>query len=161
MDPSRQTGIFDFARRPVRERYWPRSPAGQAFLSAVPWVNLVLVVLLVVELSRRILVLPGTLFELPEAPFNEGMRQGSVMLMMPVERAGGDETLVFFDDDRYASGDGEQMARLAARVRSVVGPEREVNLLIDRRVSHGEVMSMVHRLREAGIGRVNVVEKPR
>jgi len=135
-----------------------------ALLSAVPWVNGLILVALVAFVHDRMVVSPGVVFDLPRDTFREGTYAGLTALMIPVARdtAGGDETLIFFDDDRYSSQDAEQMGALTERVRSRVamGVRRELLLLADKRVPHGDVIRFVNAVREAGVQRVNVAEKP-
>lgn len=136
----------------------------QALLSMVPWVDCVIIVFLMLMVNRRIVISPGVVFDLPRAAFREGMYVGMTALMITVARdtPGGEETLIFFDDDRYATQDGEQMAVLTERVKSRValGARNELLLLADKRVPHGDVVRFVNAVREAGVQRVNVAEKP-
>ncbi len=136
----------------------------QALLSMVPWIDCVIIVFLMLMVNRRTVISPGVVFDLPRATFREGMYVGLTALMITVARdtPGGEETLIFFDDDRYETQDGEQMAVLTERVKSRValGARNELLLLADKRVPHGDVMRFVNAVREAGVQRVNVAEKP-
>lgn len=135
-----------------------------ALLSAVPWIDCVIIAVLVLALNGRMVISPGVVFDLPRATFREGTHLGLTAMMIPVARdtPGGDETLIFFDDDRYSTRDTEQMSMLAERVKSRVtmGARSELLLLADKRVPHGDVMRFVNAVREAGVQRVNVAEKP-
>ena len=51
-------------------------------------------------------------FELPRAPFREGLQRGLTLVMLRADRPQGEETLVFFDDVRYQIGVPEQDAQL-------------------------------------------------
>jgi biopolymer transport protein ExbD len=84
------------------------------------------------------------------------------MIVVPRDTSGNEETLIFFDDDRYVSQDEDQMAMLAERLRNrmALGRSRELLLLADKRVPHGDVMRFVNVAREAGMRQVNVAEKP-
>ena len=70
--------------------------------------------------------------------------------------------MIFFDDDRYVAQDADQMVLLSERVkgRVALSANRELLLLADKRVPHGDVMRFVNAMREAGVQRVNVAEKP-
>jgi biopolymer transport protein ExbD len=135
-----------------------------ALLSMVPWINAVIIVFLMLMANHRTVISPGVVFDLPRATFREGMYVGLTALMITVVRdtPGGEETLIFFDDDRYSTQDGEQMSVLTERVKSRValGARNELLLLADKRVPHGDVMRFVNAVREAGVQRVNVAEKP-
>ena len=136
----------------------------QALLASVPWVNLLVIVVLLLAVNQRMVVSPGVVFVLPRAALREGAHAGLTALMIAVARdaPGGDETLIFFDDDRYLTQDADQMALLSERVKSRVtlSASRDLLLLADKRVPHGDVMRFVNVLREAGVQRVNVAEKP-
>jgi biopolymer transport protein ExbD len=136
----------------------------QALLSSVPWIDCVIIAVLVLLLNRRMVISPGVVFDLPRATFREGMYVGLTALMITVARdtPGGEETLIFFDDDRYSAQEAEQMSVLTERVKSRValGARSELLLLADRRVPHGDVVRFVNAVREAGVQRVNVAEKP-
>ena len=136
----------------------------QALLASVPWFNAVVLVVLLLTVNRRMVVSPGVMFDLPRAPLREGNHAGLTALMISVARdtPGGDEALIFFDDDRFSAQDPDQMAMLSERVRNRValGARRELLLLADKRVRHGDVVLLVNAVREAGVQRVNVAEKP-
>jgi len=135
-----------------------------ALLSMVPWVNGVIIVFLMLMVNHRTVISPGVVFDLPRATFREGMYVGLTALMITVVRdtPGGEETLIFFDDDRYSTQDVEQMSVLTERVkrRVALGARNELLLLADKRVPHGDVVRFVNAVREAGVQRVNVAEKP-
>jgi biopolymer transport protein ExbD len=136
----------------------------QTLLAAVPWINALVVVVLLLAVNQRLVISPGVMFDLPRAPLREGMHAGLTALMISVARdtGGGEETLIFFDDDRFSAQDPEQMQMLSERVRNRValGARRELLLLADKRVRHGDVVLLVNAAREAGVQRVNVAEKP-
>jgi len=135
-----------------------------ALLSMVPWLNAIVLVVLLLAVNERLVVSPGVVFDLPQATLREGTRAGLTALMIAVERdaPGGDQTLIFFDDERYFTEDAEQMAVLGERLKNSValGVRRELLLLADKRVPHGDVMRFVNVAREAGVQRVNVAQKP-
>jgi hypothetical protein len=147
----------------LRERFRPRSRIAQAWLAAVPWINLMLLGGILWVVGDRLRVQPGVVFELPVAPFREGMNYGLTAVMLPVDRPSGQtETLVFFEDEPYSTGVPAQVRQLGEALRSRAAREtrRELLLLADRRVPHGEVMAAVELARAAGIQRINVAAKP-
>ena len=139
-------------------------PWARSLLASVPWLNAVILVVVLLAVHGRLAITPGVAFDLPRAPLREGTRVGLTALMIQVARdvPGGEETLIFFDDDRYASQDEEQMAMLSERLRNrmALGRSRELLLLADKRVPHGDVIRFVNVAREAGMRQVNVAEKP-
>lgn len=136
----------------------------RTLLAAIPWINALLLALLLYIAHGQLTVAPGVMFDLPSGPLSEGTRTELTALMLPISRdvAGDDETMVFFDDDRYIMTESTQIEllteRIGARVRQRA--ERTLLLLADRRVAHGEVLRFVRIAREAGVQRVNVAEKP-
>ncbi len=136
----------------------------RTLLAAVPWINALILVVLLLAVHGRMVIAPGMVFDLPRAPLREGSRPGLVALMISVARntPGGEETLIFFDDDRYSMGDDEQIVLLAERLKSRMAQNgaRELLLMADKRVPHGDVIFFVNVAREAGARRVNVAEKP-
>ena len=146
----------------LRMRFRPRNRIANTFLQVVPWINFVVVLALFFSLSGRLTLQPGLVFELPRAPFHEGMHYGLTVVMLRAQRPGGAETLVFFDDVRYQPGVPEQSEQLRAELALAARrPDgRQVLLLADRRVPHGDVMDLVNLVRAAGIRRVNVSAKP-
>jgi len=146
----------------LRTRFTRGGWGGRALFAAAPWVNLVLLVVLLLVVGERILVRPGVVFDLPSAPFHEGMRYGLTAVMIPVARTNGQETLVFFDDEPFNLGLAARQEQLALRIRTCVEkePRHEILLLADRRIPHGDVMIVVNLAREAGVSRVNVATKP-
>ena len=150
--------------RRLRDIYRFGGPWARAWLVSAPWINAGLIALLLLAVHQRMLVTPGVLFDLPAAPVREGVESSLAALMIPMlrEGVGGEETLVFFDDERYRMQDEEQRAALAAslRRRLSLGARRELLLLADKRIAHGDVMAFVHMAREAGAQRINVAGKP-
>ncbi len=136
----------------------------RTLLASAPWINALILVCLLLSVHGRLVIAPGMMFDLPRAPLREGGRSGLTALMISVVRdtPGGEETLVFFDDDRYNMGDEAQIALLAERlkVRMAQHDARELLLMADKRVPHGDVVFFVNVAREAGAQRVNVSEKP-
>ena len=146
----------------LRNRFNQGGWGGRALFAAAPWVTLVLLVGLLLVVGDRILLRPGVVFDLPRAPFREGMRYGLTAVMIPVARTNGQATLVFFDDEPFDLGVSARQEQLALRIRNRVAlePRREILLLTDRRIPHGDVMTVVNLAREAGVSRVNVSTKP-
>jgi biopolymer transport protein ExbD len=146
----------------LRSRFTRSGWGGRALFAAAPWVTVVLLVVMLLVVGDRILLRPGVSFDLPRAPFREGMRYGLTAVLIPVARTNGQETMVFFDEEPFDLGVAARQSQLAQRIRDRVAlePRREILLLADRRIPHGDVMTVVNLAREAGVGRVNVSTKP-
>ncbi len=146
----------------LRMRFRPRNRIANGFLQVVPWLNFVVVLALFFSLSGRLTLQPGVVFELPRAAFHEGIQQGLTLVMLRAQRAQGAETLIFFDDVRYQLSVPEQGEQLRAELaRAALRPDgRQLLLLADRRIPHGDVMDLVNLARAAGIRQVNASVKP-
>jgi hypothetical protein len=148
----------------LRMRFRPRSRIRQTFLLVVPWLNFGALILLYWTLGQRLTLNPGVVFELPRAPFREGLQPGATAVMLSVARPQGQgmETLVFFDDTRFQMSVTGQVTQLRAELarRALQPGGRQLLLLADRRVPHGDVMDLVNLARETGVQRVNVSVKP-
>ena len=140
-------------------------PWARPLLMAVPWINAILLVLLLILVHGKTAVTPGVLFDLPNAPLREGTHATLTAMMIPVTGEalpGAQEVMVFFDDDRILSRDKEQMEALSERLRqyTMQSQEQALLLLADKRVLHGAVMQFINLARDAGIKRVDVATKP-
>lgn len=135
-----------------------------AMIIAAPWLNVIILVGTLFAVHNRIAITPGVIFDLPQAPFSEGAAGGLTVLMFSVSRETqlGEETQVFFDDERYRIQNEEEATRLANRLGESIGTGRrqDILLLADKRVPHGDVMRFVYMARQAGARQINVAEKP-
>jgi len=164
MQENRQNFRWNEIIRAKRSIYRFGGVWAQAMLIAVPWLNAIILVIALFAVNQRIAITPGIVFELPTAPLHEGSHGGLTVLMFAVSREtqAGEETLVFFDDERYLIQDDDQSARLANRLSGSlsIGHQPDVLLLADKRVPHSDVMHFVNIARKAGAKRINVAEKP-
>jgi biopolymer transport protein ExbD len=137
----------------------------QSLFAATPWLTVILIIAALFLAHGRIAITPGVMFDLPTAPLTEGSQGGGVtVLLFSVSRdtLAGDETLVFFDDERYLIQDESQLTRLAQRLADTAVLERyqEMLLLADKSVPHGDVMQFITLARQSGVKRVTVAQKP-
>lgn len=148
--------------------YQPGGVLIHALSVSIPWITALFLFGLLIVFHRSVAVTPGVLFDLPQAPLRGGSQNAFTAMMIPVgseNRPGGQDTLLFFDDDRFLTSDLSQLEALAERLRQVVSLAQKEGdgtllLLADKRVSHGEVMRFVSLAREAGVRKVNVAIKP-
>ncbi|MBQ7188842.1 MAG: biopolymer transporter ExbD [Kiritimatiellae bacterium] len=134
-------------------------------LSFAPWLGVLLVAALLYVSHDRLSIAPGVIFELPRAPLTGGAAASLTALMLPVSRdlPGAEETLVFFDDDRFSLLDPEQRTSLGELLRERMASSQkkgEFLLLVDKRIPHGDVVRFVDLAHEVGIERVNIAVKP-
>ncbi len=68
----------------------------------------------------------------------------------------------FLYDARYMVQDDEQMSTLTEQIRLRMKniDSKDFLLLADKRVSHGDIMRFVTILRNAGVSKINVAERP-
>lgn len=157
-------GNWSQLARKHRSIYRFGGPWAQALLAPIPWINALILVVLLLAVHGKLVITPGIAFDLPRAPLREGSNADLTALMIVVARdaPGGEESLIFFDDDRYLANDDDQMEMLSERIKSLMalGRGKELLLLADKRVPHGDVIRFVNVVREAGLQRVSVAEKP-
>jgi len=160
---SRGNGTWGW--RPRRnEGIWKYGPGwSKPLVAAAPWITVCLLVLMFYVVSGHFVSRPGTVFDLPSGKVTADLHPEHVALMIsvPRETAGGNETLVYFDDARYVLSDEASVRLLTARLSELVGPSprRELLLMCDRRVSHGDVMKFTDVARRAGVAMVQVAER--
>ena len=135
--------------------------------SGIPWIDAVIIVVLLLVVNNRLTIMPGMVFDLPRAPLRSGVHNtynGLTAVMIPVvhDITSGDETLIFFDDERFSMKDEDFAERLSSKVRERIhaSSSHDLLLLADRNIPHGDVIRFVNVVREAGVNRVNVGEKP-
>ena len=149
----------------IRTRFFPRSRIAQGLISVAPWVDIVLLVVLFLVVGSRIILQPGVVVSLPEAPFTDGARPGMTVVVLSVgsEHAGTREEMVFFDDERFRAGDSAQMERLRQAIARAARARPDANLILqaDQRIRHGTIVALMNMALEVGVARVIIAEKPR
>jgi len=143
-----------------RSRFRRQNFMLHGFLAAAPWLNVLVVGVLLALVGSRYLMQRGTVFELPAAPFDEGsLLMTPAALLLPLDDTATEKgALLFFEDLRYHVGRAEELNRFTEALRQSVGGEgrRELILLADEHVPHEWVMAVAHAARKAGLQRVNV-----
>ena len=150
------------SRRSIHSRFnksWFRSFRG------IPWIDALVIIVLLLFVNNRLAIVPGMVFNLPQAPLRGGTQSAvltAVMIPVVQDVSSGSETLVFFDDERFSMKDDNLEQRLSAKVRRRIQASsiHDMLLLADRNIPHGDVIRFVNIVREAGVNRVNVGEKP-
>ena len=134
------------------------------FSSVIPWIDVIIIIVLLLVVNNRLTIIPGIVFDLPSAPLRGGTHNALTAVMIPVVQDinSGSETLVFFDDERFSMNDEELSVRLSDKVRNRIqaSSNHDMLLLADKNIPHGDVIRFVNIVREAGVRRVNVGEKP-
>jgi biopolymer transport protein ExbD len=124
----------------LRTRYRPGARINSAFFTVVPWVNVLLLAVVVTFTLGSRAIVPGITAELPRAPFREGLDSGLVFVVNPPasipvapaaleadvldnslpaprpqakqEPNGDIAVVVFFNDDRFDLGSESQRTLL-------------------------------------------------
>jgi len=128
-----------------------------------PWLNLVLLIVFFLMLESRLVIQPGYVVELPQAPLTGGLQSGMRVVVMSVEGIGKSrEEIVFFDDERFLVREEEQMSKLLLRLASWAASHREDGLIIlgDVHARHGTVARIFGMAQDSGIARVDVAVRP-
>ncbi len=144
----------------IRSRLRRRGPFGGFFLQIVPWFDMAVVAALLIAVSPQYVRDRGVSFDLPSAPFSEGVQSGAGLVVFRTNGPDA-ETLAFFDDVRYKVGTEDEKllaAEIARYARRLGGGQ--ILLLADAQLSHGDVMRIVNLVRGAGVKSVNVAVKP-
>lgn len=159
---SRGNGTWGW--RPRRnEGIWKYGPRwAKPLVAGAPWITVCLLVLMFYGISGHFVSRPGTIFDLPSGTASADLHPEHVALMLSVPReTGGTETLVYFDDARYILSDESSVRQLQSRMAELAAAaaRKELLLMCDRRVSHGEVMKFTDIARRAGVAMVQVAER--
>ena len=148
----------------LRTRYFPKSRIGQGLLSISPWVDIILLLIFFVLIDKRLVLQPGVVINLPEAPFEQGTQGGLVVVVMSVRglEPSANEDIVFFDDERFRIKHEDRMSAFKHVLAAKIRKNKSVNLIIqaDRRVPYGTVMDIMNMALEIGVKHVNVAVRP-
>jgi biopolymer transport protein ExbD len=159
----RKAVITSQALTGLRTRYHPKSRIGQGVISLAPWLNLVLLILFFMIIDSKVVLQPGVVMRLPEAPFADGTPPGmtAVVLEIGSPAGGAREEIVIFNDERFQmkSPDWVQRFRDAVSAQSQSHAGVPLILYVDSRVSHGTVLALVNIAREAGVRDVNLATR--
>lgn len=125
--------------------------------TAIPWVTVLLLLLMLYMVGGTFTAAEGVLFDLPDAASADDEASGLVALVLPMPR----ETLVFFDDARYTLGDRVSTAAFGDHLLDRVSKVERKTLLVlaDRRIAAGDLMKVAAIARKSGVERVLFAEK--
>lgn len=145
---------YIWARHTFGGKRWPQSRMTRSFLLMVPWMNLMALAVLMYCVFRQTIVQPGWVMELPTAVSTEGSfaRHPTAIVRRLVAPGRTDASVLLLDEGRYSSDRPKELEALAR-----TWPGETVNLIMDSRVSYGEALKWVERLKACGAVRVNLV----
>ncbi|MBQ9694421.1 MAG: hypothetical protein IJV69_06665 [Kiritimatiellae bacterium] len=152
--PKSKTKPYVWERHSFTGKKYPRRRIVRSFLLMVPWINLIVLGLLLWCFSRQTLVQPGRVVTLPEGPAEEGISVQAPSAVIRMLEAPGrkDVTVLLLDEGRYCS---DSPSELEALKRAY--PGHELNVIIDVAVPYGTAMTWIERLKACGVERINLV----
>ena len=147
------------------ERFFPRNRIARGLVNSGPWIDMALLTVLFVLVGSKIILQPGVVVALPEAPFTGGARFGMMAVVLSVDGAspGVREEIVFFDDERFRMRDDIQVEKLRDVFARAAKDMEDGGLILqaDQRVRHGTIVLLMDMAMDVGIQKVNVAQKPR
>lgn len=145
---------YVWERHSFTGRTFPKRRIVRSFLLMVPWINLMVLGMLLWCFSKQTLVQPGRVAVLPEGIAEEGLSvQAPSAVIRPLVAPGRDGvTVLLLDDGRYCSDSPSELEALKSAY-----PGHELNLIVDVEVSYGVAMSWIERLRACGVEHINLV----
>jgi len=149
----------------LRTRYTPKSRLGHGMVSMAPWLDFVLLLLIFGLLQSNLVLQPGVVVALPDAPFTQGTGKGLVAVVLAVSDAdsGRSSAIVFFDDERFMVGNREQMDGFAQALsrRLADHPDAPLVLQADKAIPQGTIVEIIDAASGVGVRSVNVAVRPR
>lgn len=126
-------------------------------VSAVPWITVGLLTLMLSMVSGVYTRAQGLAVSLPDTGIGEGLPTQLVALVIPSAR----ETLVFFDDTRYVLDDPASLAAFGEQLAERARKAKEDSLLVlaDGRVASGRLMAVAAEAKRRGIARLLFAER--
>lgn len=125
--------------------------------AAAPWLTLGLLMIMLWLITGTVTIAKGTLFDISEHGLTEGEVTPLVAMVMPMAH----DTMVFFDDARYSLDDegsvaafGEHLASRASRLKAT-----SLLVLLDRRVSAGELSRLAEVSKDNGVVRLLIANR--
>lgn len=126
-------------------------------MAAVPYLTVGLLLLMLYFVSGTMASSKGVLFDLPSGDFPDAEKTELVVLVMPVSH----ETTVFFDDSRYQLGDEVSMRSFQENLTEALerSGDKSLLLLVDRRISAGQLIELTALTKQSGAVKVLVAGK--
>ncbi len=148
----------------LRTRYTPKSRLGHGMVSMAPWLDFVLLLLIFGLLESRMVLQPGVVVGLPDAPFSQGSGNGLVAVVLAVSDpdSGRSSAIVFFDDERFMVGNAEQMDAFAQALAAGVEahPNAPLVLQADKAIPQGTIVEILNIASGVGVQKINVAVRP-
>lgn len=135
---------FGWCRDGLRTRYRPRTRLHGGLFSAVPWLNVLLLLAAFGLLVPRLVLPPGRRIELPEgAVSGQGARSVTAVVLSHKQSTASESRseIVFFEDQPFAVENQAQMQELKSRFFRVAREHPETILIVeaDVHVEYGTI----------------------
>jgi len=140
----------------LRTKYRPRMRMGTGIVSLAPWLDVVLAGGLFLFAVRLVSVAPGLVLELPEAPFEAGLRTRHVMLVFAARPGGAGGDTAYVLDERFDLSNPARYAALAETLQRLGDEAAGLTIYADKAVRHGTIADLLRAARGAGFGAVNL-----
>lgn len=156
-NPSKPTKPYVWRRHTFAGARWTRNRLVRSLLLVVPWIDLMAVAVFLGFILHGTMVQPGRLIDLPATQPTEGMlaHTPTAIVRRLVAPNRPDVSILIMEDVRYTS---DRPVELEALRNTAVS--EKLNLLMDERISYGEALAWMERLRESGAQTINLVIKP-
>jgi biopolymer transport protein ExbD len=115
-------------------------------INMVPFIDIVLVLLIIFMVTARMMTPPSIPLELPKA--STGVDQGEPPMAISLSYASADQPAPM-----YLNGRSITIKQLESEISEAVSKKKTVQVIIaaDRRVTHGNVISLLDLLRRLGV----------
>lgn len=155
---------WEYKTGELRTKYQPPKRLGRGLSGMAPWLDIALIIIFFGIFEDRIALQPGVVINLPQTPFRDGVRAGSVAVVLSVAQSSGSERaeVVFFEDQAFRLDDPRKVRELGSYLELAASRGASDNLVIyaDEDILHGTIMDLLSMAREAGFKTVNMASKP-
>ena len=160
-DRERETSLSWYGQG-LRTRFKPRARLSQGYLSMAPWVDIILLFVLLVLCLEGFVLRAGVVIQLPVAEFRDGVPirgEAVVVVVRPDVDQGTLQEIIFFRDQPYKPE--TDLMRLKGAFEKVVkdGQEGVLTIEADSAVTQGTLVRIWDAARNAGIATVNVATR--
>ena len=157
----RKENRFGWCRDGLRTRYLPRLRICGGLITAAPWLNLLLLILVFILLMPRLVLPPGRRITLPEgARIEPGARSVTAVVLSHRRSAENNlrSEMVFFEDQPFAVDNPAQMQELRRRFIRVASADPDTILIIeaDVHVEYGTIAKLCTIAGKARLKAVNL-----
>lgn len=147
----------------LRTRYFPKSRIGHGFVSAVPWLNALVLIFFFYWLHDKMVQQPGTQLRLTPAPLTSATRSDMTAVLQRTEAVGlSGSPLLYFDDHVFNIAQADQMNAFRVALQKATNSSRNKSLVlyVDAGFTFDIVNSLINVARDAGVTDVNLASQP-